>query len=44
MERLWKSLQDRLIREMRLEGVSAMETANAFLPGFLERYNLICQP
>ena len=39
VERLWKSLQDRLIREMRLEGVSAMETANAFLPGFLERYN-----
>ena len=32
-------LQDRLIKEMRLEGISTIEQANAFLPGFLEKHN-----
>lgn len=32
-------LQDRLIKEMRLEGISTMEQGNAFLPKFLEGYN-----
>jgi len=32
-------LQDRLIKEMRLEGINTIEQANAFLPGFLEKHN-----
>src|SRR5277367_493916 len=32
-------LQDRLITEMRLEGISTVEQANAFLPRFLEKHN-----
>jgi hypothetical protein len=32
-------LQDRLIKEMRLEGISTIEQANVFLPGFLEKHN-----
>lgn len=32
-------LQDRLIKEMRLEKINSIEEANAFLPGFLEKYN-----
>jgi Helix-turn-helix domain len=32
-------LQDRLIKEMRLEGVSTIEQANVFLPGFLAKHN-----
>lgn len=32
-------LQDRLIKEMRLEGISTIEQANAFLPRFLKKHN-----
>jgi hemin uptake protein HemP len=32
-------LQDRLIKEMRLEGISTIEQANAFLPGFFKKHN-----
>jgi hypothetical protein len=32
-------LQDRLIKEMRLRGISTMEEGNAFLPGFLADFN-----
>lgn len=39
IERLWQTLQDRLIREMTLEGISSIEGANKFLPRFIERYN-----
>ena len=39
IERLWGTLQDRLVAEMRLEGITTIEAANAFLPGFLERHN-----
>ena len=39
IERLWKTLQDRLIREMTLAGVSSIDEANAFLPRFIERFN-----
>jgi transposase len=39
VERLWGTLQDRLRKEMRLAGISTLEEANAFLPGFIERYN-----
>jgi transposase len=39
IERLWKTFQDRLVKEMRLAGIDTIEMANAFLPGFIERYN-----
>jgi len=32
-------LQDRLIKEMRLQGISSIEEANKFLPQFLEELN-----
>lgn len=31
--------QDRLIKEMRLEGINGIEEGNAFLPHFLEKHN-----
>jgi len=40
IERLWGTLQDRLTKELRLAGISDLEQANAFLPGFSERYNV----
>lgn len=39
MERLWGTLQDRLLKEMRVAGVTSIEAANAFLPRFIQRYN-----
>jgi transposase len=39
IERLWETFQDRLVSEMRLKGISSLEEANSFLPGFLNRYN-----
>jgi len=39
VERANRTLQDRLVKELRLAGVSDMEAANAFLPEFTERYN-----
>ena len=39
VERLWGTLQDRLVTELRLEGITAIEDANVFLPVFLERHN-----
>jgi transposase len=39
IERLWSTFQDRLVKEMRLAGVSTMEQANAFLPDFIKRHN-----
>lgn len=39
VERLWKTLQDRLTKELRLAGITTLEQANAFLPEFLARYN-----
>jgi transposase len=39
IERLWGTLQDRLIKELRLAEVRTPDAANAFLPGFLVRYN-----
>lgn len=34
-ERLWGTLQDRLVSELRLRAISTLEQANAFLPAFL---------
>jgi len=39
VERANRTLQDRLVKELRLAGISDMETANAFLPAFKDRYN-----
>ncbi len=39
VERANRTLQDRLVKELRLAGISSMEDGNAFLPGFIERYN-----
>lgn len=39
VERANQTLQDRLVKELRLEGISDIESANAFLPTFLEGYN-----
>jgi len=39
VERSFQTLQDRLISEMRTAGVSTIEEANAFLPGFIADHN-----
>lgn len=39
VERANGTLQDRLIKEMRLQGIGTMATANAWLPGFRRHYN-----
>jgi len=39
VERLWGTLQDRLVQELRLANVSTMEQANAYLPAYLARFN-----
>lgn len=39
VERANRTLQDRLVKELRLAGICDMEAANAFLPGFMDRYN-----
>ena len=39
VERLFKTLQDRLVKEMRLGGISTIEMANRFLEGYLPIYN-----
>lgn len=39
VERLFKTVQDRLIEEMRLARVATMEAANHFLEQYLPRYN-----
>src|SRR6185369_14069784 len=39
IERFWQTLQDRLVSELRLRGISTLEAANAFLPAFLADLN-----
>lgn len=39
VERANQTLQDRLVKEMRLQNISDIETANAWLPTFIEAYN-----
>ncbi len=39
IERANKTLQDRLVKEMRLRGISDMAAGNAYLPEFREDYN-----
>ncbi|MGH8161270.1 MAG: ISNCY family transposase [Gammaproteobacteria bacterium] len=39
VERANQTLQDRLVKEMRLAGIDSLEAANAWLPGFIGEYN-----
>jgi len=39
VERANRTLQDRLVKELRLRQVSTMEEANDYLPEFMEHYN-----
>lgn len=39
VERANGTLQDRLVKAMRLEGIATIAEANAFLPGYMARYN-----
>ena len=39
IERLWQTLQDRLVSELRLRGLATLEAANAFLAAFLADFN-----
>ena len=39
VERANRTLQDRLVKELRLAGINDMAAGNAFLPGFVERFN-----
>jgi len=39
IERLFRTLQDRLVKEMRLAGIATLEEANRFLEGYLPVYN-----
>jgi len=39
VERSNQTLQDRLVKEMRLKGISSIEEANAYVPEFIGDYN-----
>ena len=39
IERAFRTLQERLIWEMRIQNISTLEEANRFLPSFLEKHN-----
>ncbi len=39
VERANRTLQDRLVKEMRLRGIDGMEAANAYLPEFMADFN-----
>src|SRR5580692_5159485 len=39
VERAHHTLQDRLVKELRLAGISTTDAANAFLPSFVANYN-----
>jgi transposase len=39
IERLWRTLQDRLVAELRLQGLTTYAAATAFLPLFIADYN-----
>lgn len=39
VERANQTLQDRLVKEMRLQGISGQEAANAWLPQFIRAFN-----
>jgi transposase len=39
VERANRTLQDRLVKELRLAEINSVEAGNAFLPAFMERFN-----
>jgi hypothetical protein len=39
VERCFGTLQDRLVKELRLSGIDTLEAGNVFLPSFLEAHN-----
>lgn len=39
IERLWETLQSRLITEFRINHITTIEQANEFLKGYINRYN-----
>ena len=39
IERLWETLQDRLVQEFRLRRITTVEAAEAYLPEFIADYN-----
>jgi transposase len=39
VERAHMTLQDRLVKELRLQDISSIDSANAFMPHFIEDYN-----
>jgi len=39
VERLWGTLQARLLVELRVAAISTLDAANAFLAGFIDRFN-----
>ncbi len=39
IEKLWGTLQDRLLNEMTLAGIKDISSANEFLPPFIKKYN-----
>jgi hypothetical protein len=44
VERLWGTLQERLLVELRLARITTLEEANAFLPAFCHRSGKTGQP
>ena len=39
VERVFRTLQDRLVNEMALQGITTIDEANKFLPEYIKRYN-----
>ena len=39
IERLWKTLQSRLVTEFRINKITNVDDANKFLIGYIEKYN-----
>ena len=39
IERLFETLQDRLVKEMQLKGITTMEEANEYLPEYIQKHN-----
>jgi hypothetical protein len=40
IERLWRTLQDRLTKELRLASINTLDGANLFLPSFIASHNV----
>lgn len=40
VERLWGTLQDRLVKELRLAGIRSIDEANSWLPSFIKTHNV----